>query len=72
MPELLKALENAHTMEAAASAFSQLTDQILPRIPRLTVVGEEEADDSGEDAPQIPDVKAARAWWKTSRQLEDR
>jgi hypothetical protein len=62
MPELLKALENARSMEAAASAFNQLTDQILPRVPRLTVVGEEEADDE-EDAPHIPDIKAARAWW---------
>jgi hypothetical protein len=62
MPELLKALENARSMEAAASAFKQLTDQILPRIPRLTIVGEEEADDE-ENAPHIPDIKAARAWW---------
>jgi predicted secreted protein len=62
MPELLKALEVAHTMEHAAAAFRQLTDQILPRIPRLTVVGEEE-DDAEENAPQIPDIKAARAWW---------
>jgi hypothetical protein len=63
MPELVKALEYARSMEAAASAFNQLTDQILPRIPRLTVVGEEETDDAEEDATQIPDVKAARAWW---------
>ena len=62
MPELLKALEIAHTMEHAAAAFRQLTDQILPRIPRLTVVGEDE-DDAEDDAPQIPDVRAARAWW---------
>ena len=62
MPELLKALENPRSMEAAASAFNQLTDQLLPRIPRLTVVGEEEADDE-EGAQKIPDVKAARAWW---------
>ncbi|MBU0620630.1 MAG: hypothetical protein KJ795_02175 [Gammaproteobacteria bacterium] len=62
MPEHIKALENARSMEHAAAAFSQLSDQILPRIPRLTVVGEEE-DDEEEDAPHIPDVKAARAWW---------
>lgn len=62
MPELLKALEVAHTMEQAAAAFNQLSDQILPRVPRLTVVGDEEID--AEEAPaQIPDVKAARAWW---------
>jgi hypothetical protein len=64
MPELLKALEIAHTMEQAAAAFSQLSDQILPRVPRLTVVGEEEEeDDDDDDAQQIPDVRAARAWW---------
>ena len=62
MPELIKALENARSMEQAAAAFSQLSGQILPRIPRLTVVGEEEADDT-EEAPQIPDIKAARTWW---------
>lgn len=62
VPELLKAMEIARTMEHAAAAFSQLSEQILPRIPRLTVVGEEEADDA-EEAPKIPDVKAARAWW---------
>ena len=62
MPELLKALEIAHTMEQAAAAFSQLSDQILPRVPCLTVVGEEE-DDAEDDAPQIPDARAARAWW---------
>lgn len=61
MPELLKALEIAHTMEQAAAAFNQITDQILPRIPRLTVVGEE--DDDAETPEQIPDVKVARAWW---------
>ena len=63
MPELLKALEKAHSMEAAAIAFNQLSDQILPRIPRLSVVGEEEADDLEEDARHIPDIKVARAWW---------
>jgi hypothetical protein len=63
MPELLKALENARSMEAAANAFTQLSDQILPRIPRLTVVGEEEEDETEEDASQIPDVKFARTWW---------
>jgi hypothetical protein len=63
MPELLRALENARSMEAAANAFTQLSDQILPRIPRLTVVGEEEEDETEEDAPQIPDVKFARTWW---------
>ena len=62
MPELLKALENARSMEHAAAAYTQLTDQLLPRIPRLTVVGEEEVDEE-KDAPQIPDIKAARAWW---------
>ncbi|MDO8990759.1 MAG: hypothetical protein Q7U91_14135 [Sideroxyarcus sp.] len=62
MPELLKALENPRSMEQAAAAFSQLTDQLLPRIPRLTVVGEEETDEE-DAAPQIPDIKAARAWW---------
>ena len=30
MPELLKALEAAHTMEQAAAAYTQLTDQLLP------------------------------------------
>ena len=62
IPELLKAMEVAHTIEQAAKAFRTLTDQILPRVPRLTVVGEE-TDDAEEDAPQIPDIKAARAWW---------
>ncbi len=62
MPELLKALENPRSMEHAATAYTRLTDQLLPRIPRLIVVGEEEADDE-EDAPKIPDIKAARAWW---------
>lgn len=63
MPELLKALEVAHTMEQAAAAFNQLSDLILPRVPRLTVVGED-AEDAVEEAPaQIPDIKAARAWW---------
>ena len=62
MPELLKALEVAHTMEQAAAAFNQLSDQILPRVPRLTVVGEE-VDDAEEAPAQIPDIKAARAWW---------
>ena len=61
MPELLKALEMAHTTHAAAAIFTLLTDEILPRIPRLTVVGEEEND--GEEAAQIPDIQAARAWW---------
>jgi hypothetical protein len=62
MPELLKALEIAHTMEQAAAAFSQLSDQMLPRVPRLTVVDEEE-DDAEDDAQRIPDVRAARDWW---------
>jgi hypothetical protein len=62
MPDLLKALETPRSMEAAASAYTRLTDQILPRIPRLSVVGEEETDEE-EDAPNIPDIKAARTWW---------
>jgi hypothetical protein len=62
MPELLKALEISHTMEQAAAAFSRLSDQILPRVPRLTVVGEEDEDEE-EDAAKIPDAKAAWAWW---------
>ena len=62
IPELLKAMEIAHTLQAAATAFTQLSDQILPLIPRLTVVGKDEADDV-EEAEQIPDIKAARAWW---------
>ena len=62
MPEILKGLETAHAMEQAAAAFGKLTDQILPRVPRLTVVGEE-ADDAEEAPEQIPDVKAARTWW---------
>ncbi len=62
IPELLKALEAAHTIEQAATAFSALTDQILPRVPRLTIVGEE-SDDAEADAPQIPDIKTARDWW---------
>ena len=62
MPELLNALESAHTMEQAAASFTQLTGQILPRVPRLTVVGEETDDD--EASPEhIPDIKAARTWW---------
>ena len=70
MPELLRAMENAHTIEAAATAFNQLSDHLLPRIPRLTVVGEtaddEEADD--EDTPEhIPDIKAARTWWDNNQ-----
>ena len=75
MPDLLKALENPRSMEAAANAYTQLTDQILPRIPRLTVVGEEDADDVEEDAPHIPDVKSARAWWdkhQTNWKAEER
>lgn len=66
MPELLKALENARSMERAAAAYTQLTDQILPRIPSPTEAGaeaEEGGDENDEDAPQIPDTKAARAWW---------
>lgn len=62
IPELLKAMEAAHTLEQAATAFSTLTDQILPRVPRLSVVGDE-TDDTEEDAPQIPDIKTARDWW---------
>ena len=63
IPELLKALEIAHTMEQAAAAFNQLTDLILPRVPRLTVVGED-TEEAEEEAPaQIPDIKAARSWW---------
>ena len=62
MPELLKGLEIAHTMEQAAAAFYKLTDQFLPRIPRLTVVGEE-SDEEENASSQIPDVKVARAWW---------
>ena len=62
MPEILNGLEIAHTMEQAAAAFNKLTDQILPRVPRLTVVGEE-ADDAEESPEQIPDIKAAHAWW---------
>ena len=62
MPELLKGLEVAHTMEQAATAFSRLSDQFLPRIPRLTVVGEETDDDENASA-KIPDIKAARDWW---------
>ena len=62
MPEILKGLENAHTMEHAASAYRQLTDQNLPRLPRMSVVGEEETEPT-EDSPDIPDIKAAQDWW---------
>ena len=62
MPEILKGLATAHTMEQAAAAFGKLTDQILPRVPRLTVVGGE-TEDAEETPEQIPDIKAARAWW---------
>ena len=62
IPELLNAMEFAQTIEQAAKAFGLLTDQNLPRVPRLTVVGEE-TDDVEEDAPQTPDIKVARAWW---------
>ena len=63
MPEILKGLATAHTMEQAAAAFTQLTDQILPRVPRLTVVGEE-TEDAEESPEQIPDIKVARTWWE--------
>jgi len=69
MPELLKALEVAHTMEHAAAAFRQLTDQILPRIPRLTVVGEEE-DDAEENARKSPTSKPPALGGQTPIQLE--
>lgn len=62
MPALLKGLETAHSMEHAAASYTKLTDQILPRVPRLSVVGED--SDDAEDTPeQIPDIKAAHAWW---------
>lgn len=60
IPELLKAMEAAHTLEAAALAFTRISDEILPLVPRLSVVGDEEEDDEG---PQIPDVQTARDWW---------
>ena len=63
MPEILKGLATAHTMEQAAIAFNKITDQILPRVPRLTVVGEDE-DDADESPEQIPDINAARSWWE--------
>lgn len=63
MPEILKGLATAHTMEQAAIAFNKITDQILPRVPRLTVVGEDE-DDAEESPEQIPDIKAAQSWWE--------
>jgi len=63
MPEILKGLATAHTMEQAAIAFNKITDQILPRVPRLTVVGDDE-DDAEESPEQIPDIKAARSWWE--------
>lgn len=64
IPALLKAMESVHTMEAAATAFTQLCDQNLRRIPRLTVVGKEETDDAEDnESEKIPDVIAARAWW---------
>ena len=81
IPELLKAMEIAHTLEAAATAFTELSDQTLPLIPRLTVVAKdeaddaEEADDPDEEPEQIPDIKAARAWWdknKTKWKAEER
>lgn len=66
IPELLKALAIAHTIEHAAAAFEQLTDHSLPRIPRLTVVGEE--TDPDEAAPEdIPDIKAAHTWWQQNQ-----
>lgn len=73
IPELLKALEIAHTLEQSASAFEQLTDQILPRVPRLSVVGKE-TDDAGESPEPIPDtlipdVRAAHAWWKQNQTI---
>jgi hypothetical protein len=64
MPALLSALETAHTIEQAATAFNLITDQILPRIPRLTVVGEETDDDDEGEPAQIPDIKAAHTWWQ--------
>jgi hypothetical protein len=64
IPALLNALEAAHTIEQAAAAFEQLTDHTLPRIPRLTIVGEEADDNDEEASEQIPDVKAAHTWWQ--------
>ena len=74
MPEILKGLETAHTMEQAAAAFTKLTDQILQRVPRLTVVGEE-TNDAEESPEQIPDAKVARTWWdkhQTNWKAEER
>lgn len=67
IPEMIKAMEDVHTLEHAAIAFSQLSGQILPRVPRLSVVGsdpQKSAQTSEEEADRIPDIQTARTWWQ--------
>lgn len=64
LADLLSALDRAPAMEAAASAWHWLTGQRLGRKPRLSLVGGDEDDASGET---MPDSAAAKAWLQQHR-----
>ena len=64
LEDLLSALDRASAMEAAASAWQWLTGQRLGRKPRLSLVGSDEDDATGET---MPDSAAAKAWLQQHR-----
>ena len=64
LEDLLSALDRAPAMEAAAAAWQWLTGQRLGRKPRLSLVGGDNEDSTGET---MPDSAAAKAWLQQHR-----
>ncbi len=57
-------LQHPRTSEYAEEAWWLSTGQTLPKVPRISVVGEEESDpEQEEEIGFIPDADAAEKWW---------
>jgi len=63
---ILEGLIHPRTAEYAEEAWWWVSGQILPKKPRLSVVGEEEEEGAAEQAEEVgyvPDAQIAEQWW---------
>jgi hypothetical protein len=61
---LLEALKHPPAMAAVARAWPHLSGFVLPLLPRLRLVGEEEHRES---AATLPEARSALRWWEERR-----
>ena len=72
--KILTGLHHPRTSAHAEDAWWWVTGQELPKVARMTVIGEDsDESDQTEDGGSVPDAQVAEAWWnKNSGKQYDR